>query len=234
MKILLSGLPGRSELTFCKNTTVLLMVCACFIMGCKTNHIQQEEIANLDDVKQNNICPDPSRPDCYPPPPTSCGAQPVGRQLPFIVEKSRERISSRNYNQTWQPNYWPDSSYAATLIIPDERYLALPFVAQPQQSAWRLGWVVSPNSGTAVNASISRCPGDFRPNSGDRCHVVTSPNGAITAIVGVSNLACQLTEGEIYYLNIRNNDGNGNSTCNFRECKLVARPTQLQARLLQP
>jgi len=166
--------------------------------------------------------------DCFPSTVAACGADPAGRRLPFQVrEANQPTVSRRFYDEVFDPNVWPNSSDAVSILIPDQNYVAMPFIARPNGAAWRMTWVDNPNTGQFVTASLSTCPGDFSTSLPDDCITVTSANGSIVAEVNPNSSACGLTENGIYYLNIRHAGTGGSDACNFSTCELLARPIRL-------
>ncbi len=174
--------------------------------------------------------------DGFPPPPAFCGELPPGRALPFNIFKDfasnpPDGQPKVNFSQVW--GNFPGSN-EATILIPDNQYVSLPFYAnQEPGKIWRLTWVGGPTNGDATSVSISRCPGDFAAvgYSDPRCSATAGSEGAsILTIIGSGN-ACPLIGGpsEVYYLNIRHTFSNGDDACREAtgSCGFLGAPRRL-------
>ncbi len=157
--------------------------------------------------------------DGFPPPPGFCDGQPAGRALPFDIFRDFELNPPDgqpkfSFQEVWDS--WPGSG-DATVLIPQNQYVALPFpVTAPAGNVWLMTWLGGPSNGDATQVSISRCPGDFSGvgYSDERCLVSAGAEGAtITVVVGPGN-ACSVNTGEIYYFNVRHARPDGLNGCN--------------------
>ncbi|MEM9532922.1 MAG: hypothetical protein AAGA23_18520 [Pseudomonadota bacterium] len=173
--------------------------------------------------------------DGFPPPPAVCEPIPAGRELPFRWQAVLEFSTTAgvNYADVW--GEWPSlSTNEAIVQVPRGGYVALPFYADIEAGRfWQMRWLGGPNNGNSTQVTISRCPGDFTGTgyTDQLCNKVSGSEGAtlltVTDVNGNgNNLACPIVPGsdEIYYINIRHTNAQGQNECDRPTCDFLGDP----------
>lgn len=180
-------------------------------------------------------------PDGFPAPPAFCEPEPAGRLLPFEFTYPLEFTprTAFNYAEIWGP--WPEPQANEAIIrVPRLNYISMPFYANADNGRfWQIRWLGGPRSADSTQVTVSRCPGDFDGNDGmgysdPLCNQVSGSEGGVILVVTDENedggdLACPVLPGadELYYLNVRHTDAEGENQCNEFRCNFFADPRLL-------